>query len=404
MMKMALGLIKTHTDNGTSPYVDAEKYITGWAHRMAGQPLRIVAKAALPSPAGMNRELAEAYLTNEIGLYDTYMGTQSVVAHRECTPVLYKYETVVDGKPAVVFAGAEFEEAYLTFREFAGFGQMMGFGPMGGLGPMAGSMAGMAGKAMSSFQGMRDLFSGGLDAVREAGSGMSMSEWMRGGLVGKMMREKKAAQRAQEEQAMGKAGQRSQRPQEEQARGNAAGTADDTGKRADLVIFGAQRRYFCMCAKEKEEEATAAFVRFVGSIQPDPKLAAKEDELLRAKLGQLQQEAAMSQAMAQQSQMRLRQLQQQTTQMLAQNSRDISAGIMDSWDKRQASESRISAGFSEAIRGVNTYATPSGGTVEARVAADHVYQNRYGDIISVSGNAVDEQTAARLDWTELEKQ
>lgn len=78
----------------------------------------------------------------------------------------------------------------------------------------------------------------------------------------------------------------------------------------------------------------------------------------------------MSQAMAQQSQMRLRQLQQQTTQMLAQNSRDISAGIMDSWDKRQASESRISAGFSEAIRGVNTYAAPSGGTVEARVAAD----------------------------------
>ena len=35
------------------------------------------------------------------------------------------------------------------------------------------------------------------------------------------------------------------------------------------------------------------------------------------------------------------------------------------------------------------------------MTADHVYRNRYGDTIGVSGNAVDPEVAARLDWTEL---
>ena len=80
-----------------------------------------------------------------------------------------------------------------------------------------------------------------------------------------------------------------------------------------------------------------------------------------------------------------------------------SAGIMDFWEKRSASQSRMSANYSEAVRGVNTYTTPSGGTVECSVTADHVYQNRYGDTIGVSGNAVDPDVAAKLNWTKLEK-
>lgn len=37
-----------------------------------------------------------------------------------------------------------------------------------------------------------------------------------------------------------------------------------------------------------------------------------------------------------------------------------SAGIMDFWEKRSASQSRMSANYSEAVRGVSTYTTPSG--------------------------------------------
>ena len=55
------------------------------------------------------------------------------------------------------------------------------------------------------------------------------------------------------------------------------------------------------------------------------------------------------------------------------------------------------------LKGVNSYAAPSGATVECCVSADHVYQNRYGDTIGVSGNAVDPEVAAKLDWTELNK-
>ena len=76
---------------------------------------------------------------------------------------------------------------------------------------------------------------------------------------------------------------------------------------------------------------------------------------------------------------------------------------MDSWEKRSASQSRMSANYSEAVRGVNTYTTPSGGAVECSVTADHVYQNQYGDTFGVSGNAVDPDVAAKLNWTKLEK-
>ena len=37
------------------------------------------------------------------------------------------------------------------------------------------------------------------------------------------------------------------------------------------------------------------------------------------------------------------------------------------------------------------------------VTSDHVYQNRYGDIIGVSGATVVEDAAVRLAWTELKK-
>ena len=96
-------------------------------------------------------------------------------------------------------------------------------------------------------------------------------------------------------------------------------------------------------------------------------------------------------------------MQQQTAQMISQNSRDISAGIMDSWEKRSASQSRMSQNWSEAIRGVDTYTTPAGTTVEASVSADHVYQDRYGDIYEVHGPDIDQSMANDLDWTKLNK-
>ena len=68
-----------------------------------------------------------------------------------------------------------------------------------------------------------------------------------------------------------------------------------------------------------------------------------------------------------------------------------------------ASDSRISAARSEAIMGVNTYTNRYGQNVSVDVTADHVYQNQYGDVYGVSGNALDNETLTSLNWKELKK-
>ena len=109
------------------------------------------------------------------------------------------------------------------------------------------------------------------------------------------------------------------------------------------------------------------------------------------------------QGMAQQSMQNLRYQQQKTTQMLSQNAQHISSGIMDSWNKKMAASDRMSTNYSEAIRGVNTYTTTTGKPVEVSVAADHVYENKYGDVYGVSGNEIDNDLLNQLNWTKISK-
>ena len=52
--------------------------------------------------------------------------------------------------------------------------------------------------------------------------------------------------------------------------------------------------------------------------------------------------------------------------------------------------------FSEAIRGVNTYATADGREIEISVSADHAWENQAGDVIGTSGSY-----EPGADWTEL---
>ena len=52
---------------------------------------------------------------------------------------------------------------------------------------------------------------------------------------------------------------------------------------------------------------------------------------------------------------------------------------------------------------MDSYTTPTGSTIEASVAADYVYQDRYGDIIEVHGPDIDQSLANAFDWTKLNK-
>ena len=154
---------------------------------------------------------------------------------------------------------------------------------------------------------------------------------------------------------------------------------------------------------ESEKAATEAFLRFVGSITPDAALWKQRSLLIEQKHQNRILEAQQLSNQAMQMQFQAQQRQRDLARQLQANSEAISNGIMDSWEKRSASQSRISNNWSQAIRGVDTYSTPSGRTVEASVSADHVYQDRYGDTIEVSGNALDDDLVTRLDWTKLNR-
>ena len=108
-------------------------------------------------------------------------------------------------------------------------------------------------------------------------------------------------------------------------------------------------------------------------------------------------------AQARQGQIQAQQRAIEASRMIAQNSAQMSAGIMDSWNRKMASDSRISQARSEAIRGVNTYQRTGGRSVEVGVTADHVYQNNYGDVYGVSGTAPDQELLNRLNWTEIRR-
>ena len=170
-----------------------------------------------------------------------------------------------------------------------------------------------------------------------------------------------------------------------------------------MVRWGYNRMYLCVSDADRENMATEQFLRFVVSFRPDDNLTRKreqaEHQLFMQSLNYsnaLAQQARQGQIMAQQRAM-------ETSRMIARNSAEISAGIMDSWNRKMASDTRISQNYSEAVRGVDTYRTTSGRSIEVDVTADHVYENRYGDVYGVSGSAPDQDLLNRLNWTELKK-
>lgn len=174
-------------------------------------------------------------------------------------------------------------------------------------------------------------------------------------------------------------------------------------KERDAIRWGYNQFYSCVCDAELERQATEEFLRFVLSYTPDINFIQRREQLAYAKWVQAMQFANQLSAQAQQAQIQAQQRAIEASRIIARNSAEMSAGIMDSWNKKMASDSRISQSRSEAIRGVNTYQTTYGRNVEVGVTADHVYQNNYGDVYGVSGAAPDQELLNRLNWTELRR-
>ena len=335
-------------------FIEPDEYLHQYAERMAGIPLTPTARAKLPSAYGKDLEGERQRLLQYVESHMINISVRETVSTCYCDAFLYRYEGVSRGRKIVVLAGCDY-------------------------------------KGVESYDA-----NGG-----PAGMGL-LSMGLQGGLLGRMMQGNK-------EKAAAKAGgNRGKNSPGVSPTGVGAGNipfghGKEYGKQVDLISWGSERLYFAAAPIEAERAATVAFLRFVGSISPNPALWKQRSLLIEQKHQTRILEAQQLNSQAVQMQIQAQQRQRELARQLQANSEEISRGIMDSWEKRSASQSRISSNWSQAIRGVDTYSTPSGRTVEASVSADHVYQDRYGDTIEVYGNEPDDELVTRLDWTKLNR-
>lgn len=335
-------------------FIEPDEYLHQYAERMAGIPLTPTARAKLPSAYGKDLEGERQRLLQYVESHMINISVRETVSTCYCDAFLYRYEGVARGRKIVVLAGCDYKgvESYDANGGPAGMG-ILSMGMQGGL--LGRMMQGNKGKAAAKAGGNRGKNSPG---VSPTGVGAGNIPF---------------------------------------------GHGKEYGKQVDLISWGSERLYFMAAPIEAERAATAAFLRFVGSIAPDPALWKQRSLLIEQKHQSRILEAQQLNNQAVQMQIQAQQRQRELARQIQANSEEISRGIMDSWERRSASQSRISSNWSQAIRGVDTYSTPSGRTVEASVSADHVYQDRYGRTIEVYGNEPDDELVTRLDWTKLNR-
>lgn len=341
------GAFKTQLRN----FMEPDEYLHEYAAKMAGVRLQPTARAKLPSAFGADLQGERNRLARFFQDHSINIGVQIAVSTYYCDAFLYRYEAVVKGRRTVFLAGCDYKGV-----EYYDASNSMAFALGGGL--------------------------GGLLAM-----GMQ---------TGSSKKAKAAAKAAA-------AGKGKDSPTGVGSEGIPFGHGKEYGKRVDTIDWGADRLYFMAAPIELEKTATNLFLRFIGSLAPDPALWKRRNLLIEQMYQQRIVEATRLNAQATQMRIDAQRRQADLARQIQANSDEISRGIMDSWEKRSASQSRMSENWSQAIRGVNTWQTSSGRTVEASVTADHVYQNRYGDTIEVSGTALDDELTSRLDWTELRR-
>ena len=363
MQKRMIASVPGANRNAYRDFMEPEAYLQQYAQQMLNAPVTPVAKAALPSLFGKNIQAERAALLSYFQSHCININVRIEVANLVCDALLMKFSARLGSRNVVVLAGADWRgvEYYDANR---------------------------------GFSAIQNPFSNLFSNASTEKPKNAFEFFMKGGIVGQMQRNRKAA------------AQQAQRQTQQRAQTSGPiplGHAREYGKTVDVIQWGSKRRYLMLAPAENEQEATENFLRFVGSLTPDPALAKQESALVEQMFQTRVMEAQGYAMQAQQMRMQAMQRQMEVSRQIARDSADVSAGIMDSWERRSASQSRMSANYSEAVRGVNSYTAPSGATVECDVTADHVYQNRYGDAFGVSGNAVDPDVASRLDWTELKR-
>lgn len=179
--------------------------------------------------------------------------------------------------------------------------------------------------------------------------------------------------------------------------------AGKKANKADVIQWGAERFFACIYYPYDENKAKEIFFNFVNSFRYNPELEKRASLMAEERYKFSYMKAAQLAGCAHSFMQQSAAFRSQAAMNISRDLNSISDGIMDSWNMKNASESRISQNFSEAIRGVNTYNDGNGRSFEFSNQADHVYTNQYGDHIGVSGGSIDEDTKTRFNLKEAFK-
>ena len=379
-IKGIIALVPNHTSNGYKAFEEPEDYIREYAERISGASLKAVSKTELPSYFGNNPKAALTQLNNDVSAFDTFMEIPSAPVNQLCESVLYKFEgQTKSGVDCVVLAGVDYEGQELIY----------GFDLFKGLN--IDKLKENLNKLVGNSQSLKDFGSTVSDVISGKDK-LTFDDMMHGGLLGKAMRKKK-------QQEVPKVAEPIMEKPQEKTESPKFGHSD---RRIDQITFGSYRKYLCVALKEREQEAERDFLNFVRTFTPDQALASRSAQLIDQKMAQIRQTVAMNQAIVAQKQAQLHQMQMETSRKISEYSRSASAGLMDSWKLKMDSDSRMSQARSEATLGVNTYTNSYGQNVQVSVGADHVYENQYGDVYGVLGNALDQSTLNDLNWKKID--
>jgi hypothetical protein len=93
------------------------------------------------------------------------------------------------------------------------------------------------------------------------------------------------------------------------------------------------------------------------------------------------------------------------SRIISHTSNEISDMMMDSYNKRQAVNDKISENFSEYVRGVETYVDPydNSRTMELPSEYDHAWINNNGEVIMTDNPNYNPNVESNLHWQEMPK-
>lgn len=95
----------------------------------------------------------------------------------------------------------------------------------------------------------------------------------------------------------------------------------------------------------------------------------------------------------------------QLSRQISQNADQISDSMYDTWRERQSAMDHVSQSWSEATRGVDSYADPNSDyPVELPGGYEHAWSNALGEYVVTDDHNFDPNLGATVDWTPMQRQ